>query len=165
MASAALPFGIVPSIAVCGRTCVDGGVADNTPVFPFMNDDSIDEIYVVLLEPVQHLKDVRALIGATREAWSRRDRDLRVAAFEHPSPIWKDEPRPYRVREQPPKHIPLRPLNHLPEIKVFSPERSLGSTLSGTLNFDGKYAERLIERGLRETEAALDRITAKESLR
>jgi predicted acylesterase/phospholipase RssA len=48
LASAALPFGIVLPVVVGDVKHVDGGVVDN-PIFPFMDNSDIDEVFVVSL--------------------------------------------------------------------------------------------------------------------
>ncbi|HEY5021502.1 MAG TPA: patatin-like phospholipase family protein [Gemmatimonadaceae bacterium] len=156
LASAALPFGIVQPVEVLSHTLVDGGVADNTPVFPFMNDKDIREIYVVLVERIRRARDTAIAIGATPETWAKRDRDIRIVDFAIPRsyPIFSDPP--YQIRERPPKWFSVRQLEHMPSVKIFSPSSSLGGVLSGTLNFDGQYAQQLIERGYQDTLSTLE---------
>lgn len=51
LASAALPFGITKSIAINGKSYVDGGVADNRPIYPLVVFEQCTEILVIRLNP------------------------------------------------------------------------------------------------------------------
>ncbi len=52
LASAALPYGIVPSVRIEGESVVDGGVADNLPLLPMILKEKCDELIVVCLSPL-----------------------------------------------------------------------------------------------------------------
>jgi hypothetical protein len=53
LASASLPFGIVPSVKFAGSELVDGGVVDNCPIAPLIEQEHCDELIVVLLRPIE----------------------------------------------------------------------------------------------------------------
>jgi predicted acylesterase/phospholipase RssA len=86
LASAALPFGIVPPRRFHNHHYCDGGVIDNCPVFPFLNTN-FDEIYVLLLEPCKSEEKAKRKIGIDAEKWKQRDRTLRLAEFPRPKDV------------------------------------------------------------------------------
>ena len=154
LASAALPFGIVQPVIINGKIYVDGGLTDNVPVFPFLDDPKVVEVYIIALQPVVDWKRFAHKIGFDQQSWSQKDRVARVAKY----------PIQHQVlglgtwgRNRPPKIIPFRTLGYLPRPILFQPKRPLGTFLSGTLNFDGTYAECLIKQGYEDTIRALER--------
>jgi hypothetical protein len=163
LASAALPYGIVPPVQIEELTLVDGGVVDNCPIHPFLNDDSIEELCVVLLDPVHPravLKTLRS-IGVDETLWQKRERLRMLSRIPLPKKIPKSK--------RPPKAINPPSLAYIPTIFLFAPDETkgrLGGFLSGTLNFDAKYARSLMCRGYRETIATLrgDLIPANDAL-
>lgn len=144
LASAALPFGLLPSITVGGREFVDGGLADNVPIFPFV-DDSTDEVFVVLLDHdlPESAEDWEELI---RRQWPKTDLLLRRADLALlPMSIQASELATWN-------HLDLqaRTVPRIPRIVVFRPSKPLGGFLRGTLNFDGGYAGELIALGQKD---------------
>jgi predicted acylesterase/phospholipase RssA len=158
-ASAALPFGIVPPVRFRGRSIYDGGVADNCPIFPFLNDPRIDEIFVILLKPVRSESLARRKIGVDGAKWSQRERLLRIADI----PVPKEQPpRPkdtrswWKRRKGPPRLIvPDHQLTYVPKVTLFYPKKSLGGLWGGTLRFEGKYARKIMARGILDTRRKL----------
>jgi predicted acylesterase/phospholipase RssA len=154
LASAALPFGIVPPVLIDDKVCVDGGLTDNVPVFPFVDNPDFDEVFVILLQPVKSPEAMVSKIGFDRHNWSLRDRAARVANYpltHHVLGLSTFRSSPNR----PPIVIPFRFPSLMPRARLFHPNRSLGTFLSGTLNFNGRYAETLIRDGYEDTIAAL----------
>jgi predicted acylesterase/phospholipase RssA len=156
LASAALPFGIVPPVKIGGRSYVDGGVADNVPLFPLVQNHALVEVFVVLLEPFDDEQSAIALNKLTSEGWTETDRLIRVAAAGVPDGEWTRGETPF-VRADPPVCIPRRKPDRFPLIRVFAPKKSLGNFLSGTLNFDGEYAKRLMVMGKADAKEALSK--------
>jgi predicted acylesterase/phospholipase RssA len=155
LASSALPFGIVPSVRVGKELYVDGGLTDNVPVFPFLDSSDLDEVFVVLLEPVESLPRTLHRIGCDIDGFSVRDRAIRVAKYPIPGsmPIGEGTGS---SRNRPPTVIPFRYPKSMPQVRIFHPKRKLGGLWAGTLNFDGEFACRLIEEGYRDTIEAID---------
>jgi predicted acylesterase/phospholipase RssA len=151
LASAALPFGIVRSVVIGERYYVDGGLTDNVPVFPFLDWDECDELFVLWLEPVKNIAKTMSKIGLSSEAWSLRRRSFDVANFPIPDAWRAREKQEFMERNVPPKHLPFKKLNSKVRITVFHPSRSLGGLVSGTLRFDSEYASQLIDMGYEET--------------
>ncbi len=121
LASAALPFGLVPSVSVDGKTCVDGGVADNAPLLPLVDYENCDEVVVIALNPEDSERNLTVKPDGPA-----------CASVEHP---------PGREKNAGPKvRKSVRKL-------VLKPEKSLGSFVSGTMNFSRAYANRLITQG------------------
>jgi hypothetical protein len=145
LASAALPFGVVPGIEWNGWRLVDGGVADNVPLYPVSN---ADEVFVVLLAPTRNRN--MAELGLTAKRWTIIDRLRRVFLYPRPSFYM-----PWRPELKAPKVIPDRAPEKFPTIRVFAPKRSLGGFLTGTLNFNGKYARRRMREGYLDTMKSL----------
>ncbi|BCG79735.1 hypothetical protein MesoLj113b_32770 [Mesorhizobium sp. 113-3-3] len=130
-ASAALPLGILPEMTIDGKTFVDGGVADNTPITPILGQD-VDEIWLISLSPTlfdlkDHMRNV-----------------LMQAIFVEGPPQISAEA--YSAA-----------LSHFDKIKlvVFSPPTDLGNMLMGTLNFNAKRTNALMVLGERTAERVL----------
>ena len=158
-ASAALPFGIVPPVLFRGRSIYDGGVADNCPIFPFLNDPRIAEIFVILLKPVCSESRAKRRIGVDGAKWSQRERLLRVADVPTPKtqPPRPKDARSWWKRWKGPRLLIIadHQLTHIPKVTLFYPERSLGGLWGGTLRFEGKYARRIMARGILDTRRKL----------
>jgi len=148
LASAALPFGIVPSVEIDGVQYSDGGTCDNVPVFPLLNM-GLDEIVVILLAPYRNEAKLMRDIGVDSEVWSERDRLQRIAQIKIPKPT-RQPPRKRQRGSSP--SVPLRSLPSMPNVVLLSPTKTLGGFLSGTLNFDTSYAKRLEMRGYRDAQ-------------
>jgi predicted acylesterase/phospholipase RssA len=131
-ASAALPFGILPHVVIGGKTFVDGGVADNTPLLPLLMEN-IDEVYVINLRP--------ALVD-----FSEHIRNVTMQA------IFADGPsrfgKAFGLQEE-----------RLKQIKIINlaPSVSLGGLLTGTLNFNRRQTEACRRHGYRVTTRSLRR--------
>jgi hypothetical protein len=163
LASAALPFGIVPPVQIGETIYVDGGLTDNVPVFPFINDPAHKEVFVIMLQPPKRCSkpgddeaSPRRMAGLDDDCWSKRERAIRVANFPISHQIlgfgkWGE-------RNRPPKILPYARPNFMPKPTFFYPTQSLGNLMSGTLNFNGDYAADLIEKGYKETLTRLNEI-------
>jgi predicted acylesterase/phospholipase RssA len=126
LASAALPYGVVPAITLTNElrsllhlpdtvsNFVDGGVADNVPYFPFVEDFPANELFIVLLKPCT---DERCTLvsDVNRETWIEREYALRIAKLGVPRlkrlnppqlPDYVPWPEPLEARE--PVHWPKR---------------------------------------------------------
>jgi predicted acylesterase/phospholipase RssA len=146
LASAALPFGVVPRVECRGWKLVDGGVADNVPIVPVAD---ADEVFVVMLEPVRN-RSMEEL-GLTAKRWTAIDRLYRV--FLYPRPPFD---LPERPKANASKVLPDRDPKKFPHtIRIFAPKRSLGGFLTGTLNFNGRYARKRMREGYLDTMKAL----------
>src|SRR5262249_46211341 len=87
LASAALPFGIVPPVEVNGVSYVDGGVVDNVPLHPFVEEFPLDEVFVVLLDSFKSDAAARKDARLTVSNWSKRQRAIEVCKFPHPAAV------------------------------------------------------------------------------
>jgi predicted acylesterase/phospholipase RssA len=140
LASAAMPLGIVPAVPVDESLSVDGGTADNTPVFPLLAQENCDEIWIVRLRPESYdifseYRRISRLLNAIDDIPDSQEE-------------WHDRPVPWT----PPNAIELPRARVL----VISPNDSLGGIIDGTLNFDEAYAARLIELGWKAVIEVLD---------
>jgi predicted acylesterase/phospholipase RssA len=160
LASAALPFGVVPSVEISDATFVDGGVIDNSPIYPFI-DEPEAEIYVVLLEHFKNEKDADQLAKKELETILKT-----VSEFGPPQIV-----RSLHVGQRfPSKELftvsgyPLTEFPILKKVELFYPrKRSLGNFVTGTLNFNPRYARKTMVRGYRETVKKLDKMARRES--
>jgi predicted acylesterase/phospholipase RssA len=158
VATASMPFGVSEPIRLDGTEYMDGGAADNLPLYPLVTEEACNEIIVVrtrpdVVEPLElhwQLVDRAIRLGAVgmkgREIYEAERGTIQFGST--PEDYWND----------PPKHIPLRefPRRGL-RITVIAPERRLGGFWTGTLSFRPRYARRLIERGYRDARKALSR--------
>ena len=129
-ASAALPYGIFPQVEIDKKIYIDGGVADNTPVLP-MADEGVDEVWIICLQPEpldlqEHLRNIRIqAIIAKGPAMMRQSFDRQDK--------W------------------LKKVQFV----TLAPCVSLGSLLTGTLNFNKRRTEACIRHGYRVAKRAL----------
>jgi len=159
LASAAIPFGIVPPIKLGQQTYVDGGTADNCPVYPFLNRDDVDEIFMVLLSPYKSDDAALQAAGATVKEWQERKRQTEVAEFPIPKSVYGGViDAPSHKRNRPPTVLPYSTPKPFPVCIPFYPSTSLGNFMSGTLNFSGLFATRSICRGYADTRLRLQNL-------
>lgn len=166
LASAALPFGIFPQVNIQGNNYVDGGVADNLPMYPIVTMEKCEEVVVIRLNKSSNLKDLLS-------HWQRVDRRIRVGG----QSIVKNESRYLdyvdygfrsvarslsegkRVIFDPPCIEPYESPSHWPaRVILIEPPRSLGGLLTGTLNFGSRKARHLFWAGYHDACAALGKI-------
>lgn len=132
MASMALPVGIFKNIKIGNSFLFDGGVIDNTPLYPFIVE-RYETIYVVHLRP------------KGKKRWGEPDEKVRT--------LWdllKIER--LRLRAGFPTFIDTDSRIHGFSSKIvhIRPRKSLGFSLWGTLYFSKKKAKRLIEQGYQD---------------
>jgi len=151
LGSAALPLGIFPPIHMDSIRYDDGGLADNLPLYPLISYEQCDELVVIALRPTS--------TDSLKNHWQEIDRRMRLhdITIEEGKELYyaelnkrKEDPR-HAIYYQPPINLPLRqPEAWPPRMIVISPQRPLGSFLTGTINFRSRYARRLIEQGYRD---------------
>jgi predicted acylesterase/phospholipase RssA len=199
LASASLPFGVVPSIMLrkkdlssCSKShtiastlcenleCVDGGVADNTPILPLLiGDAKCDTVIVVALRrATDYEQELRAHLAANVDRVQR-------SILEVPWSLLTESKRRcgcrYSIRRM---TVNLTPkverivgehmcadcernaaLNLLAAntisisdftLKVIMPAEHLGGTLRGTMNFSAGYTRRLMQMGYEDGLRAVD---------
>lgn len=156
-ASAAIPFGIFPSVHLKGIECIDGGVIDNTPIFPLLQNYDCDEIYVIRLRPNR--------TGEIKETWQRVDRIIRIAEMdiEECKALYYGKHKKSKTIHHsinPPENVPFRefPLS-TERLIIISPKKSLGSFLRGTMNFTCSYTNKLLKMGFEDTLNTLNQVT------
>jgi len=143
LASAALPFGIVPPVMVNDVKHVDGGVVDNCPLFPFIDNPDIDEIFVVSLKGGDKAKASFSRSECI-ERWKQLRRTLDVFHYSGPREVlFSSNDPPTKLSYQEPQNVP--------RIVSFHPGKNLGGLFGGTLNFTADYAQLLICRGRLQT--------------
>ncbi len=142
LASAALPFGIVPNIRINEKKYIDGGIIDNTPIYPLI-DENLDEVIIIRLN-VDNLNNDMLI-----EKWKKINRLIRLSRFRIPHlGNVRYNNLEYQNDNNPPRIIPLKDPNKWPErVLILQPKESLGNILTGTLNFSSKYTKRLIDLG------------------
>jgi len=150
--TAALPE-IFPRKPIRGQFAVDGGVVDNVPIYPIAAH-KVDRVIVVYLgnelnasESLYTDEAARTWWMAELVAWSELDTRAKANAVRR-NHIKKNGP----IGEKRPNLIPLEPRLLRPEQFVpILPMARLGNFLTGTLNFSGEKARRLLKRGYRDT--------------
>jgi predicted acylesterase/phospholipase RssA len=141
LASAALPFGIVPAVRIDKDDCVDGGVVDNCPIYPLTVNHNCSTLVVVRLSPVDLGWPAQEM-----SRWGFIDRLLRLT--EMPLPRQRNPWSLKRgIHNDPPCVMPMREPPAFPTLLVLSPEKSLGGLFDGTMNFSAEYSRDLMERG------------------
>jgi hypothetical protein len=151
LASAALPFGLLPCIKVGSLKVVDGGIIDNVPIFPVI-DESIDELFIVALEQFESRSEAIEKLKLDGQAWSNTDLLIRKASVVIPSQLTHEQVKKFGF---PPRDIEPREAPRMPRMVLFYPKEPIGGFVDGTLNFNGAYARRLIEMGCVDAEAAI----------
>jgi hypothetical protein len=146
LTSAALPIGIVRHSAKFGTqgVFVDGGVIDNIPWFPLIDEYPCEEVFVVLCDPPSESTK------PSRSAWTELDRRIRVMRSGFRQPAEQQDRKD--VHNVPPSAIPSRAPLHWNStdnggITIIGPSESLGNFLTATLNFGGQRARENYARG------------------
>jgi predicted acylesterase/phospholipase RssA len=167
-ATAALPFGIVPSVKIGEKEFVDGGIVDNIPYYPFIYDIPTEEIYIVALETFKSDEEAKRKLKITTEEWFNtaknklfNDLNEKLLQFIPEDKYEEDITYQERLKAEELKEETLSSFEELktfkekkifPKIKFFYPQtNALGNFLSGTLNFNGDYAKEIMEKGYLET--------------
>lgn len=161
MASAALPFGIVKAVPLSNRAHIDGGLADNLPLWPLVAEFQCDELIIVRLTPsseklfafedpryTSHWRPFTSLLGedesSYRSYWQVVDRKINVSHM-HRLP-W---PEVISIEHfaKPPTKIPFREPPAWPKrIITIAPTEDLGGILS-TMNMNAEFTGPLVEKG------------------
>jgi hypothetical protein len=141
LASSALPLGVVPSRrGVHGLRLIDGGVADNVPWFPLIQEFPCDELIIIHCNAADPWKTETAL-----KIWNRTERLPRVLSLKLRPKNTRD---PVRVWETPPVSVPFHDPEHWPiSVTLIAPEASLGNFVSGTMNFSARSTRKWMEQG------------------
>ncbi len=157
VASAALPFGVFPSVQHHGVEYIDGGIADNLPVYPLVESEKCDELIVIRVRP--HAD------GDVHRYWQRVDRCLRLAdvPMSKCRCMYEEAMKKGRTsrlideRIDPPVNFPYNDFPRTVQVDVVAPDQSLGRFLSGTMNFRRKYARKLLRLGYQDAKRFLVR--------
>lgn len=141
LASAALPFGIVPEVQIGDDSFVDGGTADNCPVFPVA---SCAELVVVRLEPTPTDWENAQVVR-----W-QEIRRMHTLAEEDPPEEYSSDCR--SAHNQPYVECKFEsPPTPFPKLHVVAPKAPLACCfITGTMNFSERYANRLMDQGYRD---------------
>jgi predicted acylesterase/phospholipase RssA len=141
MASAALPFGIVPAIETTEGFFVDGGVVDNCPILPLTLFE-LDEIFVLTLG------------GGELDSETERRRCAELGRLIALAQRGAPKGVPSLEENDPPTIVPYPEFPGWPKLQTFAPSGPLGGPLA-LMNFDPAFGRQLIDRGYTETQAAL----------
>jgi hypothetical protein len=150
LASAALPFSLVAPVRVRGKQCMDGGLVDNTPLYPLIYSEHCDELMVVHNSP-EH--------GNSQGSWPAKY----LLAFQIIARLYKVAEyaidrewftflsnAPYKKAGDNPKVIPYeQPVFWPSAIYDISPSQKMGPLL----RFSGRYLQELLELGKKDAEA------------
>jgi hypothetical protein len=133
LASSALPLGIEPArTGVGAQRLIDGGVADNVPVFPLISETDCDELVIVCCNPREPWDD-----EVERHAWQQIDRLKRVLDSKFVATNERDGQQD--VCFDPPRAFPYSQPRRWPhQVVVIAPDYPLGSLWTGTLGFSKK---------------------------
>jgi predicted acylesterase/phospholipase RssA len=161
LASAALPLGIIPNVSAKKDKAriVDGGLADNIPWHPFVNEYHCTEIIIVLCEPVE------AVERRSLERWKMQERSLKVLKSEFQPPNFNAKtpfsiPSPITTKNDPPTAIP-QPMPDdgndpsLIKFTLIGPAKALGGLISATMNFNSSRALLNMQAGREAARAAI----------
>ena len=159
LASAAIPFGIFPEIDIDDEKFIDGGIVDNTPIYPLVSFEKCDLLFVVRLRPDE--------TGYLKRLWQVVDRVNRVSKIpvEKCRMMYQAEMVKRRISKNvddkisPPVNVPyVNPENWPRNIVVISPQKKLGGFLRGTMNFNSSYAKRIMKQGYNDAKIILDKV-------
>ncbi|HEV7578314.1 MAG TPA: patatin-like phospholipase family protein [Caldimonas sp.] len=162
--SAAIPFGVFPLRRIGDSGYVDGGVTDNVPIQPLI-DAGCTRIIVVHLNHdaacdgwrLTDPDDLWTRLGALREL--RRlaglGRDHTFESLVHEARL-REAWSPDEQRKERSAHVAQDYGRSSVEFVHVVPTESLGTFLSGTMNFSANNARRLIELGEQDARRLLD---------
>ncbi|HOI30035.1 MAG TPA: patatin-like phospholipase family protein [Melioribacteraceae bacterium] len=160
VATTALPLGLFPSVQLDGKDYFDGGVSDNLPLWPLLNIENCNEVWIVRLQPLEHENDLV-------NHWQKVDRKIRVPklsiddarsmfeAIRGKSPHSQFE----KSSIEPPVNIPFHQFPNKVRLITIAPKKKLGKFFSGTMNFKAKYAQRLIALGKADAERIISNMS------
>ena len=163
-ASMALPFGLFSQIKIGNDSYVDGGLGDNTPVYPLLFE-GCDKIYVVHLKSGP--KEKGCQLTDPDDLHTRIlmiDNDRANVGLYSPYTVKETERVLELIRHAKLVGMPVeaseteieRILRRLPaEIAHIVPSSPLGFPIFGTLFFSRKKSEKLIEQGYEDAKAIL----------
>ncbi|MBV8271450.1 MAG: hypothetical protein JO067_04185, partial [Cupriavidus sp.] len=161
--SAAIPFGVFPLRRIGNSGYVDGGVADNVPIQPLI-DAGCTRIIVVHLNRdaecdgwrLTDPDDLWAHLGALRELrrLAALGRDRTFEGLVHEVRL-REASSPDQERQERSAHVTLDYGRSTVDFVHVVPTESLGTFLSGTMNFSAKNARRLIELGEQDAQRVL----------
>ena len=137
LASAALPLGIFPEVDLHGALYTDGGMADNTPLYPLAALERCDELVVIRLRPTARVWPI--------VAWE----NCKLIAHRIGLPATR---RP-NMRQLPYASTPSPCPDTPPRILTCAPRHGLG--WFNTVNFGAAYADRLLKAGYRDARALI----------
>lgn len=141
LASAALPFGIVPGVRTTEGMFVDGGVVDNCPILPLVAYD-LDEVFVLTLSPGDLDPDVE------HRRCLELGRLIQLVKRGPPKGV------PSLEDNDPPTIVPYPEFSHWPRLRTFAPTGPLGGPLA-LMNFDPAFGRQLIAQGYADGRSAL----------
>ncbi|NLU91360.1 patatin-like phospholipase family protein [Chitinophaga sp. Ak27] len=154
-ASAAIPFGIVPSITIDKVEYVDGGIVDNCPVVPILRYEEVDEIFVVMLTVFEC--DTKAVTGCkiTTDDSAYLSRLFDLSEYPVPKGNKRAHELPDMRANYPPTVLPLQSLHTDARFVLFYPKKHLGGWFSGTLKFSKKYSKETMKQGKKDAQEKL----------
>src|SRR5207248_2327487 len=128
---------IFPPLVVDEESFVDGGVADNIPVFPTLMEGPVDELVAICLRPTPE--------DTIKKAWQESERSQRLKKTDPDVPEYSQE---LSRRSDPPTRLPyLEPGAWPKKLLLIAPKNSFGNFLTATLNFSQRKARKLLELG------------------
>jgi len=148
LASAALPYGIVPSIEVDGVMYVDGGMSDNEPVHPLICREPCDIVVAVLLTPCKDKEYVRS-------KWFDVARAVRIGSLKSTDVLRRRRGADDQVIDP---GVSVDVPEPFPAIITVAPNQDLGNLITGTLNFNLHLPSWLSTMGSRVLPASLRHI-------
>ena len=145
LASAALPFGLTPSIQVDDENRVDGGVVDNLPIYPLICVERCRRLLVIRLRVKSECDLVNE--GVLRRHVATMERLPKLQDYPLPSGLFGEPTK----RRDPPSEIPFAEPPFWPLIDPVYPSTPLGSIL----DFREKHLRAILAQGRATAEAFL----------
>lgn len=134
-ASMALPFGLFSQVKIGSNSYMDGGLGDNTPVYPLIME-GCDKIYVVHLMP--------------------NPKEMFFCRLTDPDDLNTKILMIHDIRKKAGLYAPgIIQETQKAKITHIVPSKSLGFSLLGTLRFSRKKSEKLIKRGYEDAKTIL----------
>jgi hypothetical protein len=152
MQSAALPE-IFPKRPIFGQGSVDGGIQDNTPIFPVLTHKP-DAVIVIYLDYAQTRNQNLWSDEAARTWWMAEYYFRTLLTREKAGEARKrhiDAHGPIKKGRGVPTLLPEEPVFRREQFLPITPSQPLGGLFCGTLNFSSKKARMLMALGYRDT--------------
>lgn len=108
---------------------IDGGIIDNCPILPILNQEGIDEIYIVILDYCKDDEDACKKSGITKDKLIHKNKLLKLSTYPKPQNL-KSYSEVYDLKKNKP-NISYSVANESSKLILIYPKKKIGGWFSG----------------------------------